>query len=102
MDALNILVKAKEVVAYMQDHKFRYSNSNTSTTWSGAKKKKTSNCAGFVCYCLQELGILNKGQTFYCNSKNKIVYRGTGTENRVKKKFQIIKAGKKPSGISPI
>lgn len=51
MDRLSLLVKAKETAEYFTDKKFKYSQ-NVANSWAGAKKKKVSNCASFVCYCL--------------------------------------------------
>lgn len=89
MDRLSLLVKAKETAEYFVDKKFKYSQ-NVANSWAGAKKKKVSNCASFVCYCLQQLGILKAGQMFYCNKSGNIVWKGTGTKTAMLKHYKLI------------
>ena len=96
MGRLSLLVKAKEIANYIQEHKWRYSQ-NVSNTWGGAKKKKISNCASYVCYCLQELKLLKPGQLFYCNKKSQLVFKGTGTKAQILKHYKLIKVGKTPA-----
>ena len=75
--------------------KFKYQVSGNATSWSTAQKKKTSNCATFVFYTLQRMGLLDSRQGFY-NSKGKVHYIGKGTEEQLKKISNIISCGKKP------
>ena len=84
MDRLSLLVKAKETAEYFTDKKFKYSQ-GVANSWAGAKKKKVSNCASYVCYCLQQLGILKPGQLFYCNRNGTVIYKGAGTKTAISK-----------------
>ena len=93
MDRLSLLVKAKETAEYFVDKKFKYSQ-NVANSWAGAKKKKVSNCASYVCYCLQQLGILKPGQLFYCNRNGTVVYKGAGTKAAISKRYRLIKVNK--------
>lgn len=95
MDRLSLLVKAKEMAEYFTDKKFKYSQ-NVANSWAGAKKKKVSNCASYVCYCLQQLGILKPGQLFYCNRNGRVVYKGAGTKAAISKRYRLIKVNKLP------
>lgn len=96
MDRLSLLVEAKKVSEYLIEHKFIYSQ-NVKGTWSKAKEAKKSNCSAFVCYCLQNLGLLKPGQLLYGNSKGSITYRGTGTKKKILKKYRLINVGKTPA-----
>ena len=96
MDRLSLLVEAKKVSEHLIKHKFIYSQ-NVKGTWSKAKEAKKSNCSAFVCYCLQNLGLLKPGQLLYGNSKGSITYRGTGTKKKILKKYRLIKVGKTPA-----
>mgnify|MGYP001491108573 CR=1 FL=1 len=95
MDRLSLLVKARETAEYFVDKKFKYSQ-GVANSWAGAKKKKVSNCASYVCYCLQQLGILKPGQLFYCNRNGTVVYKGTGTKAAISKRYRLIKVNKLP------
>ena len=46
-----------------------YSNSNTATSWASAKKNKKSNCARFVSWAMQEVGMLPVGKVIWLNNK---------------------------------
>ena len=96
MDRLSLLVKARTTAKYIINHKFIYSQ-NVESSWSAAKEKKKCNCSAFVCYCLQQLGILKKGQMLYGNRSSGITYRGAGTKRQIKKYYKIIKVGKTPA-----
>ena len=95
MDRLSLLVKAKETAEYFTDKKFKYSQ-GVANSWAGAKKKKVSNCASYVCYCLQQLGILKPGQLFYCNRNGTVIYKGAGTKTAISKRYRLIKVNKLP------
>lgn len=95
-----LCVMAEDTFAKMK--KFKYQVSGNATSWTTAQKKKTSNCATYVSYCLQRMGKLKAGQVFY-NSKGKVHYKGKGTEAQLKKVAKIIKCGKTPkkAGLKP-
>ena len=90
MNRLSLLVKARETAEYFVNKKFKYSQ-GVANSWAGAKKKKVSNCASYVCYCLQQLGILKPGQLFYCNRNGTVVYKGAGTKAAISKRYRLIK-----------
>ena len=75
--------------------KFKYQVSGNATSWSTAQKKKTSNCATYVSYCLQRMGLLKAGQVFWCNN-GKVKYKGKGTEEQLKKVAKITHPKKAP------
>ena len=90
-----ILKKAKTTFADMTALKFKYSASGNATSWTKAKKKKTSNCATYVSYVLQRMGLLKAGQVFY-GSKCALHFKGTGTEKQLRKVAKIIKVNASP------
>ena len=94
-NAYNIRKRAKSMHLEMKKLGFRYLGSGNAMSWPGAKKKKTSNCATYVCYILQTLGLLKPGQVFYGN-KHKLNFRGKGTEAQLKKVATIKKNFKAP------
>lgn len=52
---------------------FIYSNSRTKSTYKAAlSRRKRSNCALYVSWCLQEYGALKSGQTFYVRGSGSI------------------------------
>lgn len=95
MDRLSLLVKARETADYFINKKFKYSQ-DVANSWTNAKKKKVSNCASFVCYCLQQLKILKAGQLFYCNKKGDVVWKGAGTKAAMLKHYKLITVNKLP------
>ena len=54
-------------IAEMNELGFKYKNGGNAKTWTGAKKKRNSNCATCVCYALQRLGLIPKGMIFWLN-----------------------------------
>ncbi len=63
-------------------------------------KKRQSNCANYVNFCMQDAGTLKPGMSFYSDSKAKIVYRGSKAQKEATKKmlesnYDIIKVGGK-------
>ena len=90
-----LLKTTDEIIKYMDKHGFKYQNDGCAATWSGAKKKKISNCSRTISYALQEAELLKPGQYFWCDGDN-IEYRGKGTENRLKKIAKISHPHKPP------
>ena len=90
-----LLNMAAETFAEMTKLKFKYTVSGNSTSWAGAKKKKTSNCATYMSYVLQRLGYLKAGQVFWCND-GVIRTKGSGTAAALKKSFTITHPKKNP------
>lgn len=88
-NAYKLRKMAKKTHEEMKELGFKYKVSGNASSWTGAKKKKTSNCATFACYILQRLGLLKNGQIFY-GSKSKLHYKGKGTEKQLKKVAKII------------
>lgn len=73
---------------------FKYSNSNSKTTWSAAKKNKISNCARYVSWCLQAAGILSSGKVIYYTN----AWKGNGVSQLKKSsKVKVSYPKKKPS-----
>lgn len=56
--------------AYGRDieKEFKYSNSNSKTTWAEAKKNHIANCARYVSWALQYCGVLSSGKCIYCTT----------------------------------
>ena len=79
----------------MKKLKFKYKGSGNALTWAGAKKKKCSNCATYVCYALQRAKFLKPGQVFYCND-NKIICRKGLTLKQLEKIATIRHPHKSP------
>lgn len=78
---------------------FKYSASGNANSWAQAKKKKTTNCATYICYALQRADILKPGEVFYCNG-DKIVCKGGLTLTKLKKIFTITHPHKTPKKAS--
>ena len=49
----------------MTKYKFSYGNGSRSTLAASIRSGRRSNCASYVSWCLQEFGVLKKGQTFF-------------------------------------
>lgn len=77
---------------------FRYSYTASSKSYQAALKHgKKSNCAMYVCWCLQEYGALKKGQTFYVKSGGGIRKRFAHWD---KSKVSVIRKYKKVSSAN--
>lgn len=87
--------KAKTTFAEMHKLNFKYMMSGNATSWSGAKKKKTSNCATYVSYVLQRMGLLKSGQVFWCND-GKVKFKGKGAKKQLLKVATITHPHKSP------
>lgn len=77
---------------------FVYSNSSTKNTYRAAvKKRKRSNCALYVSWCLQQYGAFKSGQTIY-------IRRGSSRINknfkRWSSKVQVIRVNKRASRVN--
>lgn len=59
------LIKYLDSYGAVIEHSFRYSNSNSKTTWTSAKKNKITNCARYVSWALQAAGVLGSGKCIY-------------------------------------
>lgn len=81
----------------MQELGFKYQVNGNASSWTKALKQKISNCATYVSYDLQSMGLLkeDKGQILWC-SKGKVHYKGKGTEAQLKKVAEIKSPRKKP------
>ena len=88
-----LLIMCKDTFKKMS--KFKYTPSGNATSWSTAQKKKTSNCATYVSYCLQRMGLLKAGQVFWCNN-GKVNYKGKGAETQLKSVAKITHPNKAP------
>lgn len=76
------------------DYGFSYGNRNMSTLSASIKKGRKSNCASYVSWCLQEFGVLKKGQTFYTN-RGRLVKRFKSWRGKV----EIIRINKQTSKV---
>lgn len=65
----NMLVNFKE-------HHFRYGTRTKSSYESALKKKRRADCAHYVSWCLQQYGVLDKGDTFYVTSSGRLRKKG--------------------------
>lgn len=83
---------------------FKYSNtgSKLGSTWADAKKKKYTNCATYTSWALQEIGVLAKGDLFYCKNHKVNNQRGNAVTN-LKKHASISYPNKAPKscGLKP-
>ena len=76
-------------------YNFTYGSHNKPTLSASIKHGRKANCASYVSWCLQEFGVLKKGQTFYT--------RGGRIHKRFKSwrgKVQIIKVNKKLTDVN--
>mgnify|MGYP005778585253 CR=1 FL=1 len=83
------------------DYGFSYGNRNMSTLSASIKKGRKSNCASYVSWCLQEFGILNKGETFY-TKRGRIIKKFKSWHGKVKiirMNKRVDKAKLKPGDI---
>lgn len=94
-NATKLRKKARQVFAVMTKLKFKYKVSNNATSWTKAKQQKTSNCATYVSYCLQAMGLLKEGQLFWCND-GVVRYKGKGAKDQLHKVASIIHPKKSP------
>lgn len=70
---------------------FKYSNTNSKTTWAEAKKNHIVNCARYVSWALQNVGILPSGKCIYCTTS----LLGTGAATiKASSKVTLLKPGK--------
>lgn len=94
-NATKLRRKAAAVFDVMTKLKFKYKAGGNATSWAVAKKKKTSNCATYVSYTLQVMGLLKPGQVFWCND-GKVKTKGFGTMKQLKKIATITHPNKSP------
>lgn len=78
------------------------SGSNIKDSFAEARgvSPRQTNCANYVNFCMQDIGTLEPGMSFYSNSKGKIVYRGSAvqkaeTKKMIEKNYNIINIGGK-------
>lgn len=92
-----IRVKARQLFAAMTKLKFKYKVSGNADSWTKAKKQghRTSNCATYVSYVLQAMGLLKEGQLFWCND-GVVKYKGKGTKAQLAKIADIYHIHKAP------
>lgn len=95
--AYKIRVATSKVIKRMKELKFTYKASykDCSNTWTGAKKKKTSNCSMAISYSLQVAKVLPKGQFFWING-DKITCKGGLTSAKLKQLATITHPHKSP------
>ena len=77
---------------------FVYSNSSTKNTYrAAAKKRRRSNCALYVSWCLQQYGAFKSGQTIYVRRGSSHIKKNFSKWN--KKKVQVIRVNKRASRV---
>lgn len=77
---------------------FVYSNSSTKNTYrAAAKKRRRSNCALYVSWCLQQYGAFKSGQTIYVRRGSSHIRKNFSRWN--KKKVQVIRVNKRASRV---
>lgn len=78
---------------------FVYSNSSTKSTYrAAAKKRKRSNCALYVSWCLQQYGAFKSGQTIYIRRGSSRIHKNFSSFNS--KKVQVIRVNKRASRVN--
>ena len=94
--------KYAQILRYANEYHFKYKHNydDCPHTWEDAKKKKVMNCSLSVCFALQEIGLLPVGQSFFCNTKGGISFRGGLTADRLKKIATIDHPDKKPNKLT--
>ena len=80
----------KELTRY----NFTYGSQSKSTLKKSIKRGRKSNCASYVSWCLQEFGVLKKGQTFYTR-RGRIVKRFSSWRGKV----EIIRVNKRTDQV---
>lgn len=97
----------------MQDGNWRYYSGSGTLKNSFAEARdyspRQTNCANYVNFCMQDIGTLKPGMSFYSSTSAKIVYRGNSAQKAAVKKmvednYNIIKVGGKKAvkaGLKP-
>lgn len=88
-NAEKLLASAEKVTTDMKKLGFKYTVSGNASSWTQAKKKKTSNCATMASYSLQVANLIDEGQYFYIDG-DITHYKGDGTEARFKQIFRTL------------
>lgn len=100
--AQKLVAKLEEMETEMRKLGFRYSNtgSNLASTWADAKKKKYTNCATYVSWALQEIGVLSAGDLFYCKNRKVNNQRGAAADHlKAKATITTVNAVPKSAGL---
>lgn len=63
---------------------FTYNANKASKSWAAAKKTKRTNCATYVGFCLQKVGILKTGKYVYYQGSGKSGLKGNGKKALLK------------------
>lgn len=87
--------EARKTFKEMKELGFRYSATGNADSWTKAKKHKTSNCATYINYVMQRMGLLKDGQQFWCNN-GKVNYKGKGAKEQLNKVAKISHPKKEP------
>ncbi len=80
-------------------YNFTYGSRSKSTLAKSVKNGRIANCASYVSWCLQEFGVLKKGQTFYTD-RGRLVKRFKSWRGKVKI-IQINKRASKVKNLKP-
>jgi len=94
-NAQKLLETASDTFKQMEKMHFKYSVSGNAYSWKNAKRKKTSNCATYVNYCLQIMGLLPGTGVFY-GSQGKVKFQGKLTLDDLEKIATVKYMNKKP------
>lgn len=87
----------EEMGLKLKQNRFSYGKYGNKSTYQASKANgRKANCAAYVSWCLQEFGILKKGQTFYAKRSGAISRRFKSWKNKV----SIIRVYKKPASAS--
>lgn len=99
--AYKIRVATKKIIKRMKELGFVYKASYTdcATTWTGSKKRRTSNCSMAISYALQVAKVLPKGQFFWING-DKIICKGGLTLSKLKQIATITHPHKSPKNAN--
>lgn len=96
-NAQKLIAELESMETEMRKLGFRYSNKGADhgSNWTAAKSKKKTNCATFVSWALQNIGILQSGDLFYC--KNSAIHNEHGSAtSHLKAKATITKVNATP------
>lgn len=84
------------------DNNWHYHTTHYGTFQAARSGSRKMDCAKYVSYVLQDIGILSPGQTFYSSGGGSIRCKGKGTLKALKRRCEIIPVGKKVKDCASI
>ena len=92
-DILEACQKLANIV--YSDNNWHYHTTHYGSFSAARNGSRKMDCAKYVSYVLQDIGILSSGQTFYSSSGGSIKCKGKNTRQALKRRCEIIPVGKK-------